>query len=265
MSDQKRERSKAYPQHALEPMVEALFQVNEKLGSGPYSRDHIAEALGHSPGSGTANGKAAALVHYHFFERQHNAYELSALATRILHPTDENERREALVEAALSPTLFSQLVEKFEGKSLPQLLPNILTREFGITSKQSANAAEVFRATLEFSSLLKNGIVRATPASVETPKSEGDTETVHKDSDGVSVGRTSETQSVKKTASPSIPNNETYQIPLSRGRIAVLSLPRSVSQSDLDKVIGWINLMADVLTESLESITDTQKETPGAK
>lgn len=252
MAESKRPRSKAYPQHSLKDMVEGLRRISSQLGPGPYDRASIAEGLGHSAGSGTANSKAAALVHFGLLDRRSNAYHLSPLATQLLHPTSEDEVPAALVAAVKSPTLFEALFEKFEDRSLPNLLPNILARDFGIMAKQSDQVSELFRDSAEYAGLLVNGILHS---EIPISPSAGTRRSISEDDDSGQVDRK---DAPTRLGAPSRQEKllradasmTEYSIPLSGGRTCSLQLPRPVSERDLSKITGWLDLMADVLTES---------------
>lgn len=269
MSESKRERSKAYPQFSLDDMVDALKRIHSQLGSGPYSRAAIAEGLGHSVGSGSANSKAAALVHFGLLDREQNAYHLSPISRRIIHPTEEGEVAAAIADSVKVPTLFAALFERFGGKSLPQLLPNILTRDYGIIAKQSSQAAELFRRSAEYAGLLRHGVLHenlvADAVVVDETKSPTMTSEPHRANRDVRTGShpgSDVPAQVRRNF-----DAMAYPIPLSGGRVCILELPRPVNERDLAKIRGWLELMADVLVESSVTEDDCQgvdKENPEA-
>ncbi|MDP2647908.1 MAG: hypothetical protein Q8P35_01550 [Candidatus Yanofskybacteria bacterium] len=155
----KKERSTAYPGITLEESISAVEQLSTNLGSGPYSREAAAQALGYKGLSGASASKVAALIHFGLLEKTGNTYSQAQLARRILFPVSDEDKRAAIVEAALSPRLYKNLVEKYDGKSLPAQLNNILIHDFGIIAASSAGAAATFRSSLKFAGLLANGVV----------------------------------------------------------------------------------------------------------
>lgn len=154
----KQERSVAYPGVSLGDAVQYAAKLKESLGSGPYSREEAARAMGHVKLTGPAARKVAALAHYGLLERTGSVYRQSKLALVILAPVSDIEKENAIKQAAVTPRLFQKLCEKFNNQALPTLLSNILARE-GIGMKVSEEVANIFRETMEFAGLLVNGVL----------------------------------------------------------------------------------------------------------
>jgi len=165
----KRERSVAYPSFSLEQAINSVSQLRKALGKGPYSRDEAAKALGYSGISAT---KISTMVHFGLLNRNGNTYSQSELAERINHQLSDEDRNNAIVEAILSPKLYKELIEQFAGEALPVQLGNILIRK-GISSKISETVATNFQQSLEFSGLLKNGVVLTSPEFLITTDNDG--------------------------------------------------------------------------------------------
>ncbi len=167
------ERSTAYPAIDLESAIEYASLIKKNLGSGPYSRSSVAVGMGYQGITGASAPKAAALVYYGLLVRSGEVYSLSALADRILIETSAEDKQLAIVEAINSPKLFNALIAKYRNSALPTLLSNILVREYGITEKASQDVVKMFRSSLEFAGLLKNGIIiESTPLTNEVAKIE---------------------------------------------------------------------------------------------
>jgi hypothetical protein len=233
------QKGRTSPALALPEAAEGLRQVYAQLGKGPYSRDLVATALGHKPGSGTANSKVGALTHYGLLDRTGSSYSVSEIGTKLLMPENDDEPIAALADAAKSPGLYAELVEAFAGKALPHLLPNILARNYGVLPKSSEEVAQTFRATMEYAGLLRNGILYSEPQpSSATPANGPDS--------------TEQMPDVKVTARI-LPKNEgtqRYTIPLGKdGRLAVIDLPVPVSAADLSRVRAWVEFMIMVTVD----------------
>lgn len=242
MAENKRERSRGYPQYSLQDCLDALRQIVEALGSGPFTRDSVAVGMGMSPGSGAANSKAAALVHFGLLSRSAGAYSITELASTYLHPRAEPERDHATSIAATQPALFAEIFDRFQGKALPSMLPNILTRDMGIVAKQSEDAAKLFIRSAEYAGLLRNGIL-SSPAEAGAGPKPGPTMKADASPppDKVTGDSSQSTQAVSTNAG--------FSIPLSKGRSATLHVPRSLADSDVHRIIQWIELMREVLIE----------------
>ncbi len=158
----KRNRSSANPKFNLQQTVGFLEALYKALGKGPYSRQAISEALGHGKLNGTSIRKAASLAHYGLLTRKGTAYSPSNLSDRILMPTSPEDKAKAIMEAVQQPTLYAKLIDKYKGQSLPDLLKNILAREYGINAKSSVEVADTFIESVEFAGILKSGVITAT-------------------------------------------------------------------------------------------------------
>lgn len=160
----KSQKGRGSPFIGLAESVGLLEKIAEALGNGPFGRDAIAEAIGHKPGSGSANAKIGALTHFGLLDRNGGGtYSASEIASKILHPTHDGEKQAGMVAAAKSPTLYAELIEKYQGKGLPSMLGNILYREFGVLQISAEEVANRFRETMLAVGLLRNGILHSEP------------------------------------------------------------------------------------------------------
>lgn len=159
MSKKARKRSTSYPAFTLEEVIEATRNLKEKLGDGPYSRDHMAVAMGYKGITGSSGSKIAACVHFGMLDRNGNVYSQSDLARRLFHYVSEEERIQVLKEAFSKPSLHQKLIAEYNGKSLPQMLESILIRNYGIQEGASRSAVANFKDSAEFVGVLKNGVL----------------------------------------------------------------------------------------------------------
>lgn len=169
------ERSSPYPSSNLETALENIVTLKEKLGKGPYSRDEAAKALGYKGVNGISAGKIAACGYFGLLTRSGSSYSLSELADQIINYTSEAERQVAIVTACKTPALYNKLLQSYNEQALPQMLANILSRNYGIADKASDLAARTFRESVEFAGLMKNGIILVnadTSLPTETPASQ---------------------------------------------------------------------------------------------
>lgn len=152
-------RSAAYPAISLQVAVKDVDLLREKLGSGPYSRDSAAKALGYTGVTGTSGRRVASLVHYGLVERKGDTYYQSGLADQILRYTDDKERKQGIIRALKSPKLFQTLINVYEGKTIPVMLPHILSRQYDINETVSKEVVEVFKSSLDFAGVLINDVI----------------------------------------------------------------------------------------------------------
>jgi hypothetical protein len=219
-----------------------LGRVKEAVGLTAASRETLAEALGYRSLNGASGRKVAALSHFGLLDRSgRGSSKVSELGRRILMPVNGSDLSQAIAEAAKKPTLFSQLFERLKGQSIPSLLPNLLTREFGVFHGSAESVAETFRATMEYAGLLRNGILtdEAAPNLAEAPDSR-DTDSRPKDEEN-------------ELSEPPIAKSglQRYTMALDgTGRVARIEIPLHVSDTDLRRIERWAQYMGEIVTES---------------
>ncbi len=101
-------------------------------------------------------------MQFGLLERISGNYSVTAAAREIFTYPGETSLP-AITAAAARPVLYRKLIAKFSGGSLPQNLAAVLAANYGITVKAAPAAAANFIKTLEFSELLKNGILETFP------------------------------------------------------------------------------------------------------
>jgi hypothetical protein len=151
-----RKRSRPYPRRSLKECLDFIRMVDEA------GRDNVAEdVLVARLGLSTANshrftGLVSSSKQFGLLTVDNGQYTVRDLGKRYLNPLNDEERRQATVEAFNSPKLYQELIEKFGGGSLPdkQKLANTLLRYHGIESKVSSKATEIFIDSAEFAGLL---------------------------------------------------------------------------------------------------------------
>lgn len=161
MTDNKKERSRAYPVMALEEALGRIENINKNLGlNGKFNRESIAVGMGYSSLSGASARAVAALVQYGLLDREKDQYYLSALSKKYLLPLDDNDKQNATRIAALSPSLFGEIFAAFKGQVIPRQFTNRLVHEFGIQQKAAPDVERIFRTTMETAGLLnRSGIL----------------------------------------------------------------------------------------------------------
>ena len=242
------ERGIKYPADNLESAIDLLSRVKNSIGYGGGSREILAEALGYSGISGTSARKIGSLTHYDLVERVGNgAYRISDLGRRILVPTSDSEKQEAIAEAAKRPALFSTLFQKYQDHSLPTLLPNILAREHGVSSAAAEQAANTFRETAEYAGLLRNGVLYAQGPSQNLP---GLSPVVDEEPTPTATASMRSIEQSERIRGMPISD---YTVPLDgTGRVAILSIPVPATLRDMRRIHAWTDYMTRVLEEESE-------------
>jgi len=238
------------PAVPLGEALELLDRMRREAGFGPMDRETMAHALGHSSLSGSANRRVAALNHFGLVERQKGgAYRISDLGKSLLMPVDAKERASALHQAVKEPTFYQELWERYSGQPLPGMLPNILSREFGVHPNSGEEVAQIFRSSAEYAGLLENGVLLDEPRErserSQEPEREGQTEK----KEAPPTARLPSPQD----GIPPLPVEEGQTFPVAvdaTGRIARVWLPVPFTKRDLDSIGRWLGYMKSMAEET---------------
>lgn len=147
---EKRQRSPSYPSLSLREAVDRVGLLHKAIGVHATSREMLAKGLGYSSLSGSSATTISALNKYGLIDGRGDDVRVSDRAMAILHPHSEEERRQALRDAALEPDLFRELHDRFPGDAPnPDLLMNYLVRN-KFSSDAARTAVLSYKETIEF-------------------------------------------------------------------------------------------------------------------
>ena len=112
-----RVRSPNFPVIGLAAALERIEKIYAREQTVPADRETIAAHLGYSGINGASLKVISALGKYGLLEEMPDkTFRVSQLALAIMHPATEQEKADALREAASGPALFQKLDSLFEGK-----------------------------------------------------------------------------------------------------------------------------------------------------
>jgi len=243
---QKVEKGTQHPSEGLESAIQNLEIVQKAVGFGVAARDTIIQAWGYTAMSCRSARKLGAQGHFGLLEKTgKGSLKISDLGKRILVPTNEDERRLAIAEAANRPSLYKKLIEKYKENALPGLLQNLLIREHGVFPGSAANAARAFRETVEFAGLLRNGVLYSEPTKQDKPDSGPASGTVGTNNSAMRSTASADAQSETPTSNVRA-GTQRYTIPLDHtGRLADIQVPIPVTKRDLRKIAAWVRYATD--------------------
>lgn len=250
----KKERSRAYPSNNLEDAIMCIKTAKAKLGNGPYGRVHLSESLGYKSFNGAAAQRIASIVHFKLFEaKKGGVYLLTDLGKKIINPIDDMEERNCIVEAAKQPTLYKEIMQKFNNQALPPKLEVHLARDFGILEKASKVASLRFKETMEFAKLLVNGVITDSPYGVpiETTNDDaGEQENeITKDEDVTLTSNPLSPPKSLRDLTKSTSKDGIYMevmVPLARNRVATIFLPEPLCGDEFDKIKRWLDFHYEI-------------------
>lgn len=145
-------RSPSYPNMALSDAVVAVAKIEKLYRSAPVDRASAAKLIGYTTLSGPANKALAALAAYGLFDRAGKGEaRVTERARDILHADSDEQRKARLREAALEPSLFRELRERFAGIPVPPEdgVVTYLNRQ-GFNPNAVRPAAKAFLATMSY-------------------------------------------------------------------------------------------------------------------
>lgn len=160
------QRSPGYPAVDLQTAIEKTKVLYSKINKSIVHADSILEAIGYSRTGGAGKLVLAAMRKYGLIEYKGKKDNLKGKITELGLDIilDEREgstqRRNAIKRAALSPELFNEMFEYYDG-SIPDNASLIyhLTRERNFSDTGAKKFIEHFRSTIEFAELQKNDII----------------------------------------------------------------------------------------------------------
>lgn len=239
-----RQRSPAYPAIPLEQAVELVGKVRHGLGGGDVTREQIAPQIGHEKATGPANTKIAAMAHFGLLEKGKGAYRVSELATRILTPISDQEKTDAIRQAALRPTIFASIYQKYvpEGK-LPAALESVLQREYSVTPAAAKTIRDNLIATLTYAGLMEDDTLRFTRDNIDSAemlseKFSGNGPAQHK----------------TDISTPTNSGSQIYEMPMSFGTAKIV-LPSRITIKDFDALKSLLDLVRHFISD--EEADDT--------
>lgn len=238
-----RERSRAYPAYPLQECVEWVNAVRSQLGSKGLSREAIAKALGSKSLNGASQRKIAAMMYFGLLARGDDGISLTSLSEGITKPISDEERSSAIIDAFYEPILYRDLLERFEPDGqVPQLLANILSRDFGIVDSVAESAGKVFMDSARYA-----GIVDSEGRIVQHLPEKGEKEEKPTGSQG-GLGLDwlfPFKGSDKPTAADQAPMaaEQAFQLALTGGRRAFLKVPSDLTADDVKLIRAQIDVL----------------------
>ena len=149
-----------YPIHTLEDALAVPRAIQESNAGLPFDRELLATALGTTPASSGYTMRLNSAAKYGLTQGAYNddRITLTPRGEAIVAPTGPDERRRALLQAALQPDVFGRLFRLLDGKRLPEddYARNMLQRELGISRELSAECLAIVKANGVYVGVLRD-------------------------------------------------------------------------------------------------------------
>jgi len=146
---EKRVRSPNYPALSLPEAVEKVHMVYRSQHTHGAPREVVVKGMGYAGLNGASATAVSALMKYGLLDRSGDELKVSSRAMCIIAPHSQEEKAEALRDAAFSPPLFSELAEKFPDR-MPsdEVLKNYLIRK-GFATGALPSVISAYKETSE--------------------------------------------------------------------------------------------------------------------
>lgn len=232
-----RVRSPNFPVISLPAAIDRIQKIYAVEQTIPATRETIAKHLGYSGMNGASLKIISALSKYGLLEEvKDKNLRISQLALAILHPANDQEKVDALKQAAGGPILFQKLNTQFEGRrpSDTNLRSWLLRNGFATSAVDSVITA--YSETMD----LVGGIEDV----YQAPKAE------QADTPPLQVReRPSPTMTAGTMVSPSryAPSSEPFSVELMRDRFRVVG--ELASKTDAQKLIEILKMAVSLLPD----------------
>lgn len=248
-SKRKVDRSAAYPVLTIEDSLVLVADVYKNFRNEYAKRNDILNLI-----EGVHPRHIAAASHYGLLDREKDSYRVSELYKNIANPIDQTERKSNLRLALYKPSLYKELIDKFEGDVIPETLVYHLSRFHRITEDAAPLAADVFIKNLRYCGVInENGVLRYKDGNYQDdstkviiPNSSLPNEVSGLAADVKRAEPIAE-QTQQKLL-PEIINEEKSKIRLTGGRFAYLIYPFDLNKKDiiiLQKEIEQLELLVE--------------------
>ena len=243
----KRSRSPAYPAIDLAQAMQRAETVRTQEGRSAFHVDTALEHWGHKAKSGAGMAALSALIKHGLLEDEGRGDErrvkLTPLALKILldQRPESTLRLEAIREAALLPSIYSAVWEKYQG-ALPSdsTLRYYLRHDRNFQDEAAESCIKNLRATLDYARLPETDNVSPEAEDISQPEGEiqmpGAPALVQTGT--ATPGESAEQRSMR-----------TLQIPLTDSPWAMIQVPYPMTEQDWEELRAWLDSNASPLTK----------------
>lgn len=248
ISSATRKKSALYPAVTIKESYEFIRLIDSfKEESVPYER--ILQPLGLTcVTTRSFLSRIGASKQFGFITTGRNKARLTEFARRILDPErSAGEVKQLLIEAFEMPPLYTKLIERYNGKSVPAKgqLSNILMNEYHIIKQVKDRAAACFIESAEHLGLLANGILSV---NMEHKMPEMTLDEVNPE-----ILSPIDAVKLRKSAGDRCEEGYNFEIPTLGKRTARFYIPAGITAKDLDYLKLCVENMLPAFLENLKS------------
>lgn len=237
LSAGERSRSPRAPKHSLRQAIDYARLIYKGVHRSPIDAMTAFELMGFTGKSGASATSLGSIRQFGLIEGTGDKTRVSELALAIFEPSSEQERAEAIIEAANKPEVFRSINDRFNGRvpTADEPIRAFLIRELGFSRGGSEETIASLRST-------EQDVQEARAQLTSTASPRGPQESQIEDRKDRSQSR--EYAEVQTSAPRKI-----LHIPLTKECSAELQLIGDVSERAIANLIRHIELMKDVWAE----------------
>jgi len=229
-----REKSAQYPSYELNACIDFVRTIDRLGGKGVAQGSLLSELNLKSALTRSYTGRLSSSKQFGLLDHKAGLMSITERATLILYPTEEQkdlQKEKLIIEAFRSPSLYQQLIRRFDGKQLPKqdTLANILMNEYKIAKNAKNDAAKVFVNSAKVAAVLGSDNYmqvdqtytslswEGVPSEIEVPEGE------------------------PKTAV--IGQIHSLKVGLSNRKSATINVPVDISKADIERLKKMLDLL----------------------
>ena len=246
-----KERSPLYPAFSINECLDFAKEIN-KIGGKKASVATVASAIGVSTTTNSFKSKISSAKQFGLIKGSANTVELTDIAKKIIYATDNSSIPHMLVECFVTAPLYQKLTSRYDNQAVPPAdkLSNVLLLEYGITKAAKDIAATKFIESAEQVGVLQNGVLIMDPEELPNTKP----------SDGaVSKENTFDESSSRISSKDRLLGQPGYhfEIPTLSGAVAQVTIPKDVTEKDLDFISMYLqNMLPTFITNLKEQLRE---------
>lgn len=153
-------KNRNFPKHTLESALPLAQKIQDEMGGKPMNRLLLADALGLSPSSSNYRDLLSSAYKYGLTDGTEKAdtISLTSLGASATQQADASARLRALRQAALSSTVFGQILRDYSNKKLPspEMLPKILRTQYSVPDDLTAKCADILAKNGRFVDIVRD-------------------------------------------------------------------------------------------------------------
>ncbi|MCC6677243.1 MAG: nucleotide-binding protein [Phycisphaerales bacterium] len=153
------QRYRSFPTHTLEQALQILRAIGDEGAAKSMDRILLAKAVDRTPNSSEFRSLLSSSLKYGLTTGTEKADYISPtpLGLRIIRPQSDSERRAALIEAAMHPDFFGNVLNHYNRNKLPtgEFFHNALVRTFNIPEHHASDAATCIQQNAAYVGILE--------------------------------------------------------------------------------------------------------------